>query len=153
MPSSIPLPSLKFGKRKGRSLICEVFTEDGRWFDKELPVELGCVDSSAPVFAGIIDPENQFQAADGTWHQLISEKSDIPICLRKKSIYEDGNQDEEDKKKVRDGIFRVAFKKEQAEALENAKASEAWNRLTAIVTIVCVTLFLIVGMTFLRGCG
>jgi len=153
MPSSIPLPQLKFGKRKERSLVCEVFTDDGRWPNKELPVLNSCADDANVGMSFIIDPDNQFLAEDGNWHQLVSEKSEIPICLRKESTLQDGKDDEGELKQLGHDIFRVSFKKELAEALENAKQSEAWNKLTWIVSIVCGTVLIIFMMQYLGGCA
>lgn len=126
--------------------MCEVLTDDGRWIDKELPALYSCVDDEPTGMAFLIDPDNQFLAEDGNWHQLLTEKSEIPLCLRKQSVYQDGKNDEDELNDLGNNIFGLTFEKRQAEAVANAKASDVWNKLTWIVSIGCGTLLLIAGM-------
>jgi hypothetical protein len=142
MPS-IPLPTIKLGKRKERSLMCEVFTDDGRWVDREMPALSSCVDDEATGMTYLIDGDNQFLAEDNNWHQLLTEKSQIPLCLRKTSVYQDGKNDDVELKAVSDDIFKLAFSQRQMEALKKAKSEDVWTKFTWIVSIVCGTILII----------
>lgn len=128
--------------------MCEVFTDDGRWPDKELPVLSGCAADDETGMAFLINPDNQYLADDGTWHQLITEKSQIPICLRNKSVYEDGKNDEKELKDVSDDVYKMSFRQKQYEAIEKAKQSEIWNKLIWIVSIGCGTVLIIAAMNY-----
>jgi len=68
------------GKTKTRSQMCEVFTEDGRMVDIEIPVLKGCVADDEKCSAWLLDPENQVQdEKTGLWYQVIGERSTIPM--------------------------------------------------------------------------
>jgi hypothetical protein len=60
--------------------MCEVFTEDGRIVDIEIPVLKGCVADDEKCSAWLLDPENQVQdEKTGLWYQVIGERSTIPM--------------------------------------------------------------------------
>jgi len=149
--SSIPIPQIKLGKRKERSQMCEVFTDDGRWKDKELPALNSCVDDESVGIAFLLDPENQYLAEDNNWHQLITEKSQIPLSLRKQNIYQGGHNDKAELAQLGNDLFKLTAEQKQAERFKNAQASEAWNKFLWIVSIVCGTMVLIAGMRYLWG--
>jgi hypothetical protein len=68
------------GKTKTRSQMCEVFTEDGRIVDLEIPVLKGCVAADDKCSAWLMDPENQVQdESTGIWYQVYGERSTIPM--------------------------------------------------------------------------
>jgi len=149
---SIPLPQIKLGKRKERSQMCEVFTDDGRWIDRELPALNSCVDDEMVGTAFLLDPDNQFQAEDGNQHQLLTEKSQETLRLRKEQIHEeegDGGKDE--LVELRNSLFRLTSEQKQAEQFKKAETSEAWNKFLWIVSIVCGTMVLIAGMNYIGG--
>ena len=151
MPSSIPLPQIKFGKRKERSQMCELFTDDGRWVDVELPALNSCVDDEPFSKAYLLDPENQFLAEDNNWHQLITEKSQIPLSLREQNIYQNGENDEKELEALSNSLFRLTAEQKQAEQFKKAQSTEAWNKFLWIVSIVMGSLILIAGMRYLWG--
>jgi len=151
MLTNIPIPQIKWGKRKERSVICEALTDDGRWVDREMPALSSCVDDEVAGMAFLLDDENQYLAEDGNWHQLISEKSQVPICLRKISKYHDGNKDDEQLKGVSDDIFGLTYQQKQMEALENINKSDAWDKLYRIVIIISSTILIIVGIRWAAG--
>src|SRR3990170_2888065 len=100
MPLSIPLPQVKFGKIKKRSQICEILTDDGRWVDRELPVEYSCVVWEEAGLKFLLDPDNQYLAEDGLWHQILTETSAVPLCPNVANKLQDGKNDEAELKKL-----------------------------------------------------
>ena len=150
MPS-IPIPTIKLWKRKERSIICEVLTDDGRWIDKEMPVLNSFLADDGTRLAFLIDENNQYMAEDGNWHQLVTEKSIIPICLRETNMYQNGNNDKEELKKLADQIFKIRFKQAKAEQFSKAKQSESWNKFLWVVSIVCGTFLIIAAMNYFKG--
>jgi len=140
MPSlNIGFRSPLSGKRKERSQICEVLTDDGRWIDKEFPALYSCVDDEVTGTAFHLDGENLFLDKDGTWHQLLTEKSEIPICLRKQSMYQNGDNDEKELADLGDDIFKIFFDQRIAEALSKADDDSVVNKMIWIVGILCGT--------------
>jgi len=68
------------GKTKTRSQMCEVFSEDGRIIDMEVPVLKGCAADDEKCSAWLLDPSNQVQdESTGIWYQAIGERSTIPM--------------------------------------------------------------------------
>jgi len=153
MPSSIPIPQIKFGKRKERSVMCEVFRDDGKWTVVELPALYSCVDNDMvkPGVAFLIDADNQYLAEDGNWHQLITEKSQIPICLRKVNMYQDGKNDDKELEELGNELFIQTFEEKQVEAIEKAQQADKWDKVQRIVIIVCATILVIVGIRWITG--
>lgn len=149
--ANIPLPTIKFGKRKERSQMCEILTDDGRWVDKELPALYSCVQDEQSGLAFLIDPQNQYLSEDNTWHQLLSEKSQVPICLREKSIFQDGDNDEKELNDISDQLFVLTSEQAQAEQFEKARQSEVWNKILWIVSIICGVMLLLGAMNYFKG--
>lgn len=149
MPASIPIPQLKIGKRKERSQVIEALTDDGRWIDHELPVNNSCMPWEEVQMAFLVDSDNQYQAEDGNWHQLITEKDMIPLCLRKPN----GLQCEKSKEleNLGNGIFKVSFEQKLLEGIVKAKTSESWNKFVWIVSIVCGAMVMIAGIRYFGG--
>ncbi len=151
MPS-IPLPSIKLAKKKDRAIIGEIFTDDGRIVDRELPSKVaGCVDDEKMGNAFLIDSEQQYMAEDGEWHQLFSEKSQIPLSYRVQSKLLDGVNDEKEMNRLGNEIFVQAFEQKQMEWIEKAQVNDTMDKLMTIIIIVCVTGAIIVGMSYLWG--
>ena len=150
MGKTVTLPSVKWGKRKDRSQMCEVFTVDGRWKDVELPALINCVDDGQRGF--LLDPANQYYCEeDKTWHQPITEISQVPLSFRVTNDLSDGKSDKSDLKKVSDGIFKITSEQAQAEQYRIANTNSAWNKLMWLFTIVFGSIVIVAGMMFLRG--
>lgn len=81
----ILIPTIRFGKRKQRSQMCEVFTDDGRIATIELDVMKSCVDDPDKGIGFLLDADDQFMMEDRHWYQVLYEKSAIPICMIKGS--------------------------------------------------------------------
>ena len=125
----------------------EIFTDDGRIVDRELPSNVaGCVDDEVMGNAFLIDSDQQYLAEDGEWHQPLTEKSMEPLSLRQKK-----ETDEEEEKKIQDEIFVEAFEEQLMVQINKAKTNEAWDSLIKIITVVCVTLGIIVVMGYVMG--
>ena len=153
MPSlNIGFRSPLTGKKKERSEVCEVLTDDGRWVNREMSALYSCVDDEGTGAAFIIDGENQYyDPEDGCWHQLIHEKSEIPICMRKQNALQDGNGDETERAKLGDKIFVTAFGQRISEAIEAAHESEMMNKAVMIVSIICGTILIFFAFNFFGG--
>lgn len=144
MPKTLTVPTIKWGKRKERSQMCEIFTEDGRIVDMELDVLHGCVQNKMLESgdAHLLSEENQFlDEEDGIWKQQIGELSVEPICMINPNAMGDV------KKRV-EGIY--ADRRKSLMMMENKKAlrSPIMDKLLWIITIVCGTAIIIAGINF-----
>ena len=154
MPIAIPgVPSfqIKLGKRKERSQMCELLTDDGRWIDIELPALYSCMADESLHSTYLIDADNQFLAEDNNWHQLLTEKSQVPLCLRKESIYQDGVDDITELNNLANDLFRLTSKKKQSEQFIQMNKDATWNKILWLVTIICSTMIVIAGAQMLWG--
>ncbi len=145
-PTSIVIPTIKWGKRKERSQMFEFLTVDGRWVDKEMPALYNCGVDDVTRTGVIIDPENQYLAEDNNWHQLVWENSQIPLCLRKSNTLTDGENDKEYLEEISNDIFRQSSERAQAAEFEKAKKNDAWNKVMWMISIVCGSTLLIAAM-------
>ena len=151
MPTSIPIPHIKFGKRKERSQMCEIFTDDGRWVDKEYPAYSSCVADENTRLAFLLDSANQYRAEDGNDHQLLTEKTSIPLRLRVASKYQNGDNDQEEMKTLRNSIFKMVFRQKQTEGIDEVKKQTAMEVLYKIVIVISATILVIVGIRWISG--
>ena len=133
--------------------MCELFTDDGRLLTEyELPAHYKHVRDDGRRNAWLIDSDNQHKGEDGHWHQILNERSCVPLCLRKTSQYQDGiGDDDAELQKVADDIFKSTDERAQAEQFEKAEQSEAWNKIIWVVSIVCGTVLLVVGIRYFGG--
>lgn len=136
--------SVKFGKRKQRSQMCEMFTDDGRLLTVEHDVLRGCIDDSIKGMAFIIDGDNQFLDEQGDWVQLLGERSIIPICPVKGSNITD-------LEKLKDQIYHESHEEAKVEQYKKAEQSEFMNKILWMITIPCVTFLIIFGVQFKWG--
>lgn len=134
--------SLKFGKRKLRSQMCEMFTDDGRLITVEHDVLRGCIDDAIKAMAFIIDGDNQFMDEQGDWVQLLGERSIIPICPVKDSHITD-------LEKLKDQIFHESHEEAKVEQYKKAAQSAFMDKILWMITIPCVTFLIIFGVQYL----
>jgi len=134
--------SIKFGKRKQRSQMNEMFTDDGRLITVEWDVLRGCIDDSIKGMGFIIDGENQFMDEQGNWVQLLGERSIIPICLLKTSHTID-------LEKIKDQIFHESHEESKVEQYKKAARSAFMDKILWMITIPCITFLLIFGIQYL----
>jgi len=133
MPAtSIPIPQLKFGKRKERSQVNEVFTDDGRIVTVELDVQNGCQVDEPRQKAFFISPENQYTSEMGVWTQIIDENSSIPFDAIEPIEIED-LQDLENK------IYHESAENAKTNQYIRAANDTKMDKLMWIVVIVCCT--------------
>ncbi len=86
-PASI---NIRLGKKRDRSQMCKIYTDDGRRVTHEGDVEMGCILDHDRRKAFLQDPDNQFRSLkDGQWYQILGERSSIPICLIKPTNVDD----------------------------------------------------------------
>lgn len=82
MPT-ITLPALKWGKRKERSQMSEIFTLDGKIVEREILALRACLDD--PDFGNgfLADAGNQYKAENGKYTiQLLQEHSAFPLTTK-----------------------------------------------------------------------
>lgn len=144
MPKTLTIPTLKWGKRKERSQVCEIFTEDGRIVDMELDVLHGCVQNKALESgdAHLISQENQFlDEEDDIWKQQIGELSVLPICMiNPKSIGDSKDRVEK--------IYADRLESTMMATNKEALKSPVMERLLWIISIVCCTAIVIAGISY-----
>jgi len=142
----ISVPSIKWGKRKNRSQMCEIFTDDGRILTVELAVLFGCVDDPERKMGFLLDDENQFVSEDGHWTQILGERSSIPMCLVK--------PENADVLKNRIGTMgREVRENAKQQLYDDAKKNLFADKILNIVVVGVVALLIFGAMKFLRGGG
>ncbi len=151
---ALPTTSIKIslGKRKQRSQMCEMFTDDGRIVTIEEPVLRGCMDDPDKGMGFLIDEANQFTAEDGTWTQILGERSTLPLCLITKSkITDTPNSANDPLRKLIDQIFHESQEAEKLNQYVQAARNIALDKITQIVAIVCSAMLLIYGFNHFWG--
>ena len=129
--------------------MCEILTDDGRWIDKEYPALSSCVIDEQTRMAFLLDSANQYEAEDANDHQLLTEKSQIPLSLRVPSRYKD--KDKKEMKVLRDSIFRMIFRQKQTEGIEEVKTQDTWDKVYKVVIVISATILVIVGIRWMAG--
>jgi hypothetical protein len=122
----------------------ESFTEDGRIVSVELDVMRDAAVNDDAKLAFLLDAENQFLAEDGTWRQVLWERTCYPVCMVKPGK-------DPDMKKLLNQIYKES--KEIAISDEFKKSGQE-NKMSGflwIVSIICATFIIIAGMNFLGG--
>ena len=137
MPS-LTIPRLiLIGKRKAKSIMCEMITLDGRSIDIELPVNRVCLNDDLQGNAFLIDPDEQYRAiVNGRpdfWVQPLVEWCAFPIVTSN-----DKPQDYSKFKAIRNQLFRDAYQVAVANQYKKAKLSTMTPFLW-IVSIFCAT--------------
>ena len=147
------MPGISLGKAKERSLMCIISTQARKIRIKELPVLNSCVywEELTPALKFLIDVNNQYQGPDGNWYQVYSENSYIPLALRKANYLQDGQDDEKEKKSIKNQLFKVTSRQTEAEQFKKAKENDAWNKLMWIVSIVFGSLVIVAGIVYIGG--
>jgi hypothetical protein len=135
MPTAqIPIPRLSMGKRKQRSVMTEVFMDDGQIKEIEDMVLRGCaVDGETSAY--VIDDLNQFEEK-GIWYQILGERSCIPICLRNKTRIPDITN-------LVNEIFKASYEMEKRQQFINALKNTLLDKLLWFISIPCSTILLI----------
>ena len=154
LPSVISVPRINWGKRKDRSVMGNFRTIDGQFIiGKELTADENCAVWEDLIYPKkfLIDPENQYQAEDGHWHQTYDIRSQIPLSLRKPSSLKDGKNDADELSKISDQIFGVTSDHTEFGLYKKLEDGDQWNKLTWIISIVCGSLLIIAGMHYLWG--
>jgi len=140
----IVIPTLKWGKRKQRSQMFEIFTEDGRIEVPELPVLRACASHESSGQAFILNAGNQYLAEDGTWHQICGERS----CLPAETI-ETSETTDEDLTKLVDQVYDASQEQAKLEEYLRADKSTLVEKLVWIVAIVVTGFVIIAAMRWL----
>ena len=140
--ASIPLPQISFVKRKQRSQMCRLYTDDGRVVDVELDVSKSCIIDSDFGKGYLISAVNQFYRNSVGW-QILYEKSSLPIALR-----EDLNTP--NLKKLITQIAMSCLEEAQRKQYKEALKNKLMDKILWVVAMPC-TVFLIWGvMAFMK---
>lgn len=153
VPTSVPVPRIQLGKTKERSLMAYIITQDRQLIKKELPVLFGCAywaDLKEPKKFRI-DNNNQYQDKAGNWCQVYNENSYMPLQLRTTHNSTDDEDHEKVQVKFRNSLYRITEDQVEAEQIRNVEQSDAWNKLTWIVSIVFGSLVIVAGIVYLGG--
>lgn len=143
MPS-IVFPTLKWGKRKDKSQMTESFTEDGRLVEPELDVIRTCINEPESGMSFLLDAENQFMGEDGTWRQILWERTCYPVCM-----VNDGK--DSDLGKLLQQISKESRELAIDEQFKKSNKEEKMTPILWIISIVCSTFIIIAGMVALGG--
>lgn len=153
LPSSIPIPRVSFGKTKERSLMCIVATQARKIRIEELPVLNSCVHWKElyPALRFLIDVNNQYLGPDGNWYQVYSENSYIPLALVTGHYLQDGQNDDQEKKAIKNQLFKTTRRQVEVDQFKKAQENDAWNKLMWIVSIVFGALVIVAGIVYIGG--
>lgn len=153
LPSTISIPRVNWGKTKERSLMAYIITQDRQLIKKELPVLFGCAfwaDVKEPKKFRI-DNNNQYQDKSGNWCQVYNESSYMPLPLRTKNGKKPDENHEKEQVKFRNSLYKITEDQVEAEQVRNVEQSDAWTKLTWIVSIVFGSLVIVAGMVYFGG--
>jgi len=124
-PASI---NIRLGKRKDRSQMCKIYTDDGRRITHEADVEMGCIVDHGRRKAFLQDVDNQFRSRkDGQWYQILGERSTLPICLLKENTA--------DLKNNMGKIYRACKENAKFQQYIDAKKNELLDKFIWIVAM------------------
>jgi hypothetical protein len=156
MPTQIPIPQVKLGKRKERSQMWEMFTDDGRCVDLELPVLTGCCDDPTHSKGFLLDADNQYTDERGYWIQVGWDRSLMPLCMIGKTKIlgmqnKDGVHDDDALiTDLVDQIFHEAKEGAQEKLWEGIAKNLLLDKLTWFIAIPCITALIAFGMIWIR---
>ena len=144
MPNSIPLPSIKWGKRKDRSQMSESFTEDGRIVSVELDVMRASMVNDNAQVGFLLDAENQYLTEDGTWIQVLWERTCYPVCMVKPGK-------DPDLGKLMGQIYDESKDLEIASQFKKADKKDKMTTALWMISIFSGTMIIIAGMMVFGG--
>jgi hypothetical protein len=149
MPGSLSIPQIHFGKTKEKSQMFEIITTDGRLPVEEIPVIANCADSEKHGAAFIIDYQEQYQAEDGTFHQLVSDKSQLPLLPKsEQKLFE---AKEKELNGMAKDIFELTEDKKIDEQFEAAKNNDRGDVIKWVVSVVMGAFVIIAAMQYIWG--
>ena len=128
----VTIPTINWGKRKQRSQMCEIFTDDGRIVNVELDVLKSCVDDPDKGIGFLLDSDDQFIEEDKQWHQILYEKSSLPICMISGLDIKEGELG-----KTLDQIFHESQEEAKLRQYERAAKNTIMDKLVWIISIIC----------------
>jgi hypothetical protein len=149
MPGSIPLPQIHFGKSKEKSVMCEVKTTDNRLVVEEIPVTANCAASDKRSAAFIIDNDEQYQAEDGNFIQLVSDKSRFPLMPKSEAVLAALKQKQLEGQS--NDIFELTEEIKIGEQFANARKNDRGDVIKWVVSFVMGAFVLIAAMQYLWG--
>lgn len=141
--AQINLPTIKWGKKKTRSQMCEIFTDDGRIQDQELDVVKSCVHDPDKGLGFLLDSDDQLVGEDGQWYQVLYERSAIPVCM-----VGGANITEEKLPEIINQIYDESQKAAKEEQYMKASKNNTMDKLMVIVAIVCASALIMFGIQY-----
>ncbi len=144
--------NISFGKRKQRSQMCEIFTDDGRIISIEQEVAKGHMVDTNKELGFLIDGANQLLGKDNNWYQILGEKDCRPLPLVTGRAAEDKKGSDKDP-------LRTQIEQLFAETLEDAKFKQYMlarknimlEKLTQLVAVVLTAFLLYIVMQHFWG--
>ena len=156
LPASIPLPQMRLDKRKTRSQIWEMYTEDGRSVDIELVTLVACCDDPSHGKAFLLDAQNQYTNERGYWVQIGWDRSCMPLCpIEDTKILGSSNKpgvgdDEDLLTQLVDQLFHEAKEQRQESLWGRIGKNTLLDKLTWLIAIPCGTALIAFAMIVLR---
>lgn len=127
----------------------EIITTDGRLTVEEIPVTANCADSEKHGCAFVIDYQEQYEAEDGTFHQLVSDKSQLPLMPSSETAKL--KEKEKQLQGMAKDIFELTEDMKQDEQFEEAKRKDRGDVIKWVVSCVMGAFVIIAGMQYLWG--
>lgn len=129
--------------------MCEVMTTDGRLVIEEIPVTANCADSEKRGAAFVIDPTEHYEAGDGSFRQLTSDKSQLPIMPESEKTLREAKVKQLEG--MADDIFELTEDIKINEQFMNAKKNDRGDVIKWCVSIFGAAFVLIAAMQYLWG--
>lgn len=148
---------IKKGKKTTRTQMCDVHTDANIIAERNIPVEFNSIQEHGVELAWFIDPKCQYLGDDGVYHQVLTEKSIVPLFAWQ------GNGGKEIAKEVmaaralavdarRNEIVNLASRDKIRQAFKKHGQGMQMERLQTIVSFVCGTMLILGTMVWVGGC-
>jgi len=131
--------------------MCDLLTDDGRLVELEILAEYSCMVDDTLRLGWLIDSDNQYLAPDGTWRQILTEKSMIPVSTRKESAHL-GDGESDSLELLDNDVFKLAAEDAVADQFRKADQNSLLDKLQWIVSVVCGTFLILGTMVWIGGC-
>jgi hypothetical protein len=157
IPTSIPVPQIRLGKRKERSLMWEMYTDDGRIVDVEIDVLLGCCDDIKRGKGFLLDVNNQYTNERGEWVQVGWDRSLMPLCMIEETKIlgvknKPGAQDDDQYiTKAVNQLFHESKEKTQESLWIKQAKNVILEKLTWFIAIPCITALIAFAMIWIKN--
>ena len=135
----------------------EMFTDDGRCIDLELPVLTGCCDDMNHGKGFLLDPKNQYTNEQGYWVQVGWDRSLMPCCMIEATAIlgtqnQKGTEDDDGLiTNLVDQVFHEAKEATQEKLWEGIARNLLLDKLTWFIAIPCITALVAFGIIAIKN--